>query len=337
LHPVEDQKIAIIGAGISGLRCANLLLDHGINCTLFDKSRGFGGRTSTRRKNDWRFDHGTGYFAGTNPDFLSHIAALLPWQPTGTGDRFYVGANGNNELAKNIAAQIAEQYASSLNTHLVTHLGTTITKVTRASQKGWRLTTNKGESFGPFDIVVSTAPPPQSVDIFASIASAVTQRLGGLRTYCSWALMLVTQTPLTAPDLVLEPNANISRVMAEHSKPRRQAVQTESDPAGVFVGQGQYVVQASRAFSQTHLEATPEEIIQLMLAELGALYGPIPEVVHSQAHRWLHAGIQAPLGEAYLLDRTQGIAAAGDWCTGNTAEDAFISGANLAKAIIAGG
>jgi len=332
LPHLEDQKIAIIGAGISGLQCASLLLEHGFNCTLFEKSRGFGGRTSTRRKDGWRFDHGAGYFTGTDSDFLPHIEALLPWQPKGTDEKFYVGATGANELAKNIAAQIIQQYTSSLSAHL----GKTITTVTPTTPKGWLLKTNEGESFGPFDIVVSTAPPPQSVNIFANVESTVTQRLGDLQTYCTWALMLVTRKPLTTPDVVLAPNANISRITAEHSKPQRQALLTGSEPARNSLGQGQYVVQASRTFSQTHIEATPEEIIQLMVAELGTLWGPVPELLHSQAHRWLHAGIKVPLGEAYLLDREQGIAAAGDWCTGNSAQDAFISGANLAKAITAG-
>ena len=324
LDPIKDQKIAIIGAGISGLRCANLLLEQGATCALFDKSRGFGGRTSTRRKDNWRFDHGTGYFSGTDPDFLDQIKTLQPWHPTGAQpqEQFYVGVTGNNELAKNIAAAITAHSPDTLSTHL----GTTITRVTPAKTEGWQLSSNEGETFGPFDLVISTAPPPQAVNILADIKSSVTKSLSNLHTYCTWALMLVTEKKLKALDLEHAPSKAIARIVAEHSKPHRQTL-----------GQGQYVVQASLTFSQTHIEATPEEITQHMLAELHVLYGPLPEVVHSQAHRWLHAGIQAPLGKAYLLDRSQGIAAAGDWCTGTRAEDAFISGSNLARAIIEDG
>ena len=334
MQPIENQNIAIIGAGISGLRCASRLLECGFICTIFDKSRGFGGRTSTRRKDNWHFDHGTSYFSGTDPDFLSHLQTLQSWQPRGTetNEQLYVGASGNNELAKNIAAQIAQHSPI----HLHTHLDTTITKVRPASPTGWLLTTDKGESFGPFDIVVSTAPPPQAINILADIQSSVTQRLATLETYCTWALMLVTNKPLTIPDLVHAPNADISRIIAEHSKPHRQLAQTESGLASGKLGQGQYVIHASNAFSQAHVEATPEAVMQSLVGQLEALYGPIPQIAHSQAHRWLHAGIRSPLGEAYLLDRAQGIAAAGDWCTGNSAEDAFISGANLAQALIPG-
>ncbi|MDO9620329.1 MAG: FAD-dependent oxidoreductase, partial [Moraxellaceae bacterium] len=42
------RSIAIIGAGMSGLSCASALQQLGHNVTVFDKSRGMGGRMSTR-------------------------------------------------------------------------------------------------------------------------------------------------------------------------------------------------------------------------------------------------------------------------------------------------
>src|SRR3546814_6562189 len=56
------MRVAIIGAGISGLACARRLRDAGLEATLFDKSRGIGGRLATRRANpgnpEVAFDHG---------------------------------------------------------------------------------------------------------------------------------------------------------------------------------------------------------------------------------------------------------------------------------------
>ena len=55
--------VAIIGAGISGLSAARTLQDHGLTVTVFDKSRGVGGRMSTRRTDQGTtFDHGAQYF-----------------------------------------------------------------------------------------------------------------------------------------------------------------------------------------------------------------------------------------------------------------------------------
>ena len=44
------KRVAIVGAGVSGLACAKLLGDHGIDVVVFDKSRGTGGRASTHRR-----------------------------------------------------------------------------------------------------------------------------------------------------------------------------------------------------------------------------------------------------------------------------------------------
>lgn len=54
--------LALIGAGIAGLSCATALQQAGLEVSLFDKSRGAGGRMSTRRGDDWQCDHGAQYF-----------------------------------------------------------------------------------------------------------------------------------------------------------------------------------------------------------------------------------------------------------------------------------
>jgi len=47
------MRVAIIGAGLTGLTAASLLRDAGVEITVFDKSRGLGGRLSTRRTRDF--------------------------------------------------------------------------------------------------------------------------------------------------------------------------------------------------------------------------------------------------------------------------------------------
>ena len=45
------DKVAIIGAGISGLALANKLKNH-FEVVVFGKSRGYGGRVATRRSGE---------------------------------------------------------------------------------------------------------------------------------------------------------------------------------------------------------------------------------------------------------------------------------------------
>ena len=52
------MRIAIVGAGVAGLTGALALRDAGCEVVVFDKGRGPGGRTATRRAGALSFDHG---------------------------------------------------------------------------------------------------------------------------------------------------------------------------------------------------------------------------------------------------------------------------------------
>ena len=77
------KRIAIIGAGIAGLACARELVQHGHDVSVFEKSRGPGGRMPTRWLNREAeppvgFDHGTQYFQATAPAFADLLAQAEP-------------------------------------------------------------------------------------------------------------------------------------------------------------------------------------------------------------------------------------------------------------------
>lgn len=78
------MQIGIIGAGIAGLSCAEMLQAAGHAVRVFDKGRGAGGRMATRRvptpSGDVTFDHGAQYFTTRNPAFA---AAVTDWQASG--------------------------------------------------------------------------------------------------------------------------------------------------------------------------------------------------------------------------------------------------------------
>ncbi|MFQ6540261.1 FAD-dependent oxidoreductase [Aphanothece stagnina] len=52
------SRIAVVGAGMAGLAAARALQAQGFAVTVFEKSRGFGGRCATRWIGDYRFDTG---------------------------------------------------------------------------------------------------------------------------------------------------------------------------------------------------------------------------------------------------------------------------------------
>ena len=72
--------LALIGGGIAGLSCATALQQAGLEVSLFDKSRGPGGRMSTRQGDDWQCDHGAQYFTARHADFRAEVGR---WQQAG--------------------------------------------------------------------------------------------------------------------------------------------------------------------------------------------------------------------------------------------------------------
>ena len=65
-------KIAVIGAGISGLNLARLLSDVA-DVVVFEKSDKLCGRMATHQSNGFSFDHGAQFFTAKKEAFKSFI------------------------------------------------------------------------------------------------------------------------------------------------------------------------------------------------------------------------------------------------------------------------
>ncbi len=154
-------NIAIIGAGISGLTAANILKNDA-KVTVFEKSRGVGGRMATRRAEPFCFDHGAQFFKARTEAFQSFIKPMLDqgiiqiWNArfaefkqnklinkiTLDNEYHYVGVPGMNAIAKYLARDIDVRVR---------------TKIIAIQNHGkWHLINELGECVGIFDWVIST-------------------------------------------------------------------------------------------------------------------------------------------------------------------------------------
>ena len=76
--------VAVVGAGMAGVVCARTLVQAGHRVTLLEKSRGLGGRMSTRHTEFGGFDHGSQYFTVRDARFETALrsnatSVVRPW------------------------------------------------------------------------------------------------------------------------------------------------------------------------------------------------------------------------------------------------------------------
>ncbi len=118
------MRVGIVGAGIAGLAAARRLRMASIESVIFEKSPAVGGRLATRRIGEYTFDTGatsivprtkslanvmtseldtTGLVQIAKPLYLWQMGRIVRRDPMRTSPR-YTYANGNNQLAKLLAA-----------------------------------------------------------------------------------------------------------------------------------------------------------------------------------------------------------------------------------------
>lgn len=307
----KASKIAVIGAGLAGLTAARALADRGYSVVVYDKGRGLGGRMASRRKDGWRFDHGAVVLSPTDVGFADFIAKnetlgfAARWQD---GDG-WTGLPGMSGFVKATADV------------LTIHTQAEVTRLERVAN-GWTLHVTDGVNES-YDHVILAIPQPQAHRLLSGLPNLQAQ-IGSAEMDPCWTLMVGFDKALPTGTAFVRNDDGPLRVLSRDAmKPGRE-----------LPGDG-WVIQASAAWSRTHLERAQIEIeallLKLFFAEINCT--PVAPVI-CMAHRWRYAFTSKSLGQAYLNDETAGFSVCGDWCLGNTAQDAFNSGRALAETLI---
>jgi renalase len=302
------MEIAVIGAGLTGLVAARRLDARGHKVVVWEKSRGVGGRTATRRSPEGlQFDHGApvlddggGPLAGI-PGLAGHDL-VLPDGPRHDA----VGEGANNAPAKALAKGLHLR-ASSHVTTIAPH------------GERWRLRDPAGALLTTADAVVVTAPAPQAADLLEGPAPELAAAARTVAFTSCWTAMVAWDEPLELPFTATHASHGLEWAVSEAPKPGRAAGE-------------RWVLQGDAALSAEHLEAEPEEAVALLLDRFAWLVGEeLPAPAHATAHRWRWSRPATPLDVPLLQAGT--LVAAGDWCGGDDAGAAVRSGRAAAAAL----
>jgi renalase len=316
---------------------------------VFEKSRGAGGRMSTRPSEFGSFDHGTQYFTVRDKRFekvLSLSPALVrPWSANAvrildeagrvvasslpSAEAHWVGAPSMNSLVRHWAEPLEAAHCLMLQT--------LVSRIERdtLNAKQWQLHTEgpgatRSVASG-FDAVLLAVPSVQAHALLLSsgLAPDTVERLSQVQVAPCWTLMLAF--PQAAqPNLAhLGPHWNAARsthhriawLARESSKPGRTAIE-------------RWTVQASPEWSAKHLEDPADRVKAKMLKAFTEVTGIRAEPPFAEVHRWRYAQTSQPLGQSHLWDAATGLGACGDWCLGHRVEDGFVSGLELALDVI---
>jgi predicted NAD/FAD-dependent oxidoreductase len=343
------KNIAVIGAGMAGVSCARTLAEAGHQVTLFEKSQGLGGRMATRNSAFGTFDHGAQYFTARDKRFIhaleSSQALCKPWSANTVrvldehGSVTAEGLPGNDAhwVPTPGMSALVKHWALPLQTLHRVELGTKVTQLARDAlhPEQWQLHTEAAEGaqhvFSGFDSVLLAMPAAQASALLKTspLTSQMAQPIDHVEVAPCWTLMLAFPQAVQPGLITLGPQWNAARsthhriawLARESSKPGRGTVE-------------RWTVQASAAWSQEHIDDSAERVQGKLIKAFSEITGIHAEPAHVDTQRWLYAQTTQPLGQSHLWDEKTKVGVCGDWCLGHRVENAFISGLELALAVV---
>lgn len=323
----QKKKVAVIGAGIAGLSCATKLQSCGLSVDVFEKSRGPSGRMSTRRTPEWSADHGAQYFTARDPRFIQAVEGWIKngaadiwaprlqvfqntmWRESYSQEIRYVGTPHMNSPGKFLAEGLSIQYEK------------TISKLDRRNNQWFLQCAESGEITASYDTVVLALPAPQASALARDIDTRVSSVTSAAQMKGCWTMMAYLPHQMTPKyDAAFINDEPISWISQNASKPKRQGKQI-------------WTIHGSPSWSQANIELSKEEAQDLMLDCLLRL-GFDCRDADTSMHRWRYAsgGLDHPIHFLWLEDIHLG--SCGDWLYGGRVEGGWLSGLQLAEAII---
>lgn len=334
--------IGIIGAGLSGLTAGRILAKAGHEVTIFEKSKGYGGRMATRYAGKGlasKMDHGLSYFGVKSNEFREFTAELLDndliqtWgnnfvaydgekilnsPPNLSSEALYTSTGGMNKIGKYLSRWVDIQTDTKVGG--LTYFGTN-----RSKKRSWMINLTSSDTFGA-DAVIIALPAPQAYGIIASTIDETN------------TLKIVRQID----EISYRPAFSLMTGYGTHEAPRWQGVLCRNSSLEFISNENlkretqetSFVIHASESFTKEYRNQDEETVSDKMLDEFSEISGgwaATPE--WHQLHFWRYSRAQKVINSPYLEleDEDAPLALIGDYLNGNTVDDAYRSGYKLAN------
>ncbi|MBD2119825.1 FAD-dependent oxidoreductase [Trichocoleus sp. FACHB-262] len=348
--------VAVVGAGIAGISCAQQLRQWGYRVVVVEKSRGLGGRIATRRVQDTCADYGARHLSAQG----EHLAQLIPvlcenqilrtWTDTVYelgSDRHLHAPQPQDIYPRYTAPAGMSAIAKFLATGLDIQRSQRVEAIALPPENTWQLTlANPSDPAATptmlaAQAVVVAIPAPQALTLLKPLEQIIPadkffKTLRAVQYHpCITAIAgyardrqadLASHAPpwqaVTCPG-----DSIIDWISLENSK--RPSQVSEPQPPT-------FVIQSSAAFAQKNLETSdlPEVGCQLLDYAAQVLFSWLDAPDWLQVHRWRYA-FPDQFWPAPFLSAPDALplVCSGDWCGGGQIESALESGLAAAAEI----
>lgn len=306
----SPHRLLIVGAGLTGCATASLLRKKfskdALNITVWEKSRGAGGRMNThRRESDSRatVDLGAQYISVSSADYArSHESfyqelllakVLVPFKGVIEGERKakmnfgfsnYVAPSGINNVVKYFLKLSESSVSYSTRCSTINYCE----KPGQDGQMMWQVT-DQHDNTVEFDSVIITIPVPQLLDLKGSIQEFIDNERFSLQNveYSSRFAVgyffdcgAVINAPWTCNYAVGDPNIAFVSV---DSRKRCGADPTDIGPT--------LLVHSTKSFSIQHWDAEQSLIKTILLSHLKDIIPDLPIPIDSRCIRWRYSQV----------------------------------------------
>jgi predicted NAD/FAD-dependent oxidoreductase len=330
--------IGIIGASISGLIAGKRLADAGHDVTVIEKNRTIGGRLSTIELDNLYLDFGLTHFEANTHTFKSFLknyesdgivnkwtdefslfdgTELYKVDPNSDPNPKFAGINGIQAIAEKLGRWVdikSEEKAGGL-----TYIGPD-----RSKKRSWMINLTDISVF-ECDAVILATP---AVEAYGVIQTAQNQT--------------ATRRIIRHINEVQYDGTISLAVTYDNEVPKWQGIKCEkssirwmsNESSKQDTDKAALVIQSTHEFFRKHAQTDDEKVKQLLLEEASNVVGSwVRQSKSTYLHRWKYFEARNPIDEYFMeLEMEEApLALIGDYLGGNTLENAFVSGYNLAE------
>ncbi|MDG5766643.1 NAD(P)-binding protein [Balneolales bacterium ANBcel1] len=340
------MKIGIIGAGIAGLTAGRILAKAGHEITVYEKSRGVGGRMSTRRSNAdpvQVMDHGAPFLSAEGEAFRAFVSELeqkgivREWTETFSsfaGGNLLPEAPGTDPIMRYVAPAGMNSIGKYLGRWMDFYLGEKIGGLTYIGGSGvkkrpWMINSSTINVFESDAVIIATP----AVQAYGLVSTAQDE--------------LDLRTMITVLDDITYSSA--FSFMAQYGRrdlPEWKAIVCEH-PAVSWIcneagkrdtsGELTLVAHTTDAFTKSRIDEykqDPAGIDQQILKSLGEILGNWAARPGKYAsHLWRYVSPKKSLDMPFIEseDEQAPLALTGDYFQGTSMEAAYLSGMRLGE------